>query len=500
MLYEYGMLANLYENRRGHQMKKLAAVGFMALLVCVFCISAVYAEVTYKFGASERIRQEIWDNLLDLGGTLEPAVDTPANARSRNTNYDRNFFRFKTSVWGSADFNKDTGLFLKLTSEIYYNLGPYKQPSDSTSSGFTRLDENEGIIDNLYLKANNAFGLPVDLKIGRQDFLGPDMYGEGFLFSDGNPNDGSRSFYFNAAKAKWKIDDKNSIDLVYISNQQTDKYLPTWRTSVPNSGTYYNNKKILNASDEKAFLAYGRTKPIDNLILEPYYVFKREEAFDFPLGGNQLTPALDLNTVGARAVFTAAPYTFGGEIAYQFGEYDSGRDREGYGGYVFAKRKFDNVKLKPELELRFVYLSGDDPETEENENWDPLFAKAPYWNELLIYVQIYEFVRETYAMPGYWSNLQLYMAKVKMELSADTTLSLAYQYWRANEWAQPLTPFKAMFDRGYERGHVPTLFLTHKFNKNVDAFFQYEYFVPGDFYADNAKCGQFLRWQLQFKI
>ena len=49
-------------------------------------------------------------------------------------------------------------------------------------------------------------------------------------------------------------------------------------------------------------------------------------------------------------------------------------------------------------------------------------------------------------------------------------------------------------------GHLPTIFITHKFNKYIDAFFQYEYFIPGDFYADDAEDAQFLRWQLQFKI
>ena len=473
-------------------MKKLLSVCFMVWLVGVFFITTVHAEVTYNFGAAERIRQEVWDNLLDLK-TLPPT----------NTNYDRNFFRFKTSVWGGADFNKDTGVFLKLTSEVYYNLGPYKQPSTSRSSGFTRLDENEGVIDNLYLKANNAFGLPVDLKIGRQDFLGPDMYGEGFLFRDGGPNDGSRTYYFNAAKAKWKINENNNVDFVAISNQRTDKYLPTWHTHVPDAGTYVNNTKILNASDEQALMVYGRSKLNENLSIEPYYIYKKEDEFDFPFKRTpplSTTPELDLNTIGAHAVYKSDPWTFGGEFAYQFGEYDGGRDRAGYGGYVFGSRKFADMTLKPEFELRVVYLSGDDPDTDKNENWDPLFAKAPYWNELLIYVQIYEFVTETYAMPGYWSNIQLYQAKVSMELAASTKLSLAYQYWRANEWAQPLAPFKAMFNQGYERGHLPTLFLTHKFNKNIDAFFQYEYFIPGNFYADDAKNGQFLRWQLQFKI
>ena len=34
------------------------------------------------------------------------------------------------------------------------------------------------------------------------------------------------------------------------------------------------------------------------------------------------TPDLDLNTIGARAVYQMAPWTVGGEFAYQFGEYD----------------------------------------------------------------------------------------------------------------------------------------------------------------------------------
>jgi len=461
-------------------MKKFLAVALLVLLAGVVYIQEACAEITYTYGASERIRQEVWDNLLDLK-TLP---------RGNNTNYDRNFFRFKTSLWAGADFNKDTGVFLKLTSEVYYNLGPYRQPWNQ------HLDENEGVVDNLYLKANNVFGVPVDLKIGRQDFLGPDMYGEGFLFRDGNPNDGSRCFYFNAAKAKWRINEDHNVDIVYITNQFQDRYLPTWRTAVPDAGTYYNNKKILNASDEQAFMLYGRDKLSENLTVEPYYIFKREEKH--PLGPP--TPELDLNTIGARAEYKTGPWTFGGEFAHQFGEYDGGRDRSGYGGYLFGKRKFADMPLKPEFELRFVSLSGDNPDTEKNENWDPLFAKAPYWNELLIYVQIYEFIPETYAMPGYWSNLQLYMAKATMELTPDTKLALSYQYWRANQDAQPLAPHRAMFGDGHDRGHLPTMFLTHKFNKNIDAFFQYEYFIPGDFYADNAKNGQFLRWQLQFKI
>jgi len=92
------------------------------------------------------------------------------------------------------------------------------------------------------------------------------------------------------------------------------------------------------------------------------------------------------------------------------------------------------------------------------------------------------------------------MAKVTMDVTPDTKLALSYQYYRANEQANPLAGQAAMFSDGYERGHLPTIFITHKFNKYVDAFFQYEYFIPGDFYDGDAENAQFLRWQLQFKI
>jgi len=147
----------------------------------------------------------------------------------------------------------------------------------------TNLDEHEDVVDNLYIKANNAFDVPLDPKIGRQDFLmGEDLYGEGLLISKGTPQDGSRTFYFKAAKAKWKVDKGNSVDFVYIPNQWQDQYLPTWRSHIANGFTSYDSRKYLDTSDSQAFLVYGRAKPIHNLVFEPYYIWKREEKGRFP--------------------------------------------------------------------------------------------------------------------------------------------------------------------------------------------------------------------------
>src|SRR5271169_1426602 len=99
----------------------------VARLLPIFAIlllfaSSVYADhtiehvfdtdVTANFGASLRIRQEIWDDVVALG----------TNTKTQD---DRNFFRFRASIWGRADIGQNYDLFTRITSEPKYYLGPY---------------------------------------------------------------------------------------------------------------------------------------------------------------------------------------------------------------------------------------------------------------------------------------------------------------------------------------------------------------------------------------
>ncbi|MFZ5996481.1 MAG: alginate export family protein [Nitrospirota bacterium] len=460
----------------------------LVLLISLLFVSSVYAEVKFDYGASLRLRQEIWDDVIGLG------TSKAVSAR------DRNFFRLRTSVWGKADITNDLGAYLRLTNEAKYYIGPFKPNAGRTDASVNndRLDEDELIIDNLYLDAKNVFGLPVDVRIGRQDFLGPNSYGEGFLILDGTPGDGSRSFYFNAAKLTWRITPKNSIDFVYINNAATDTYLPSLHPAYTGSALYRDNKKLLNAGDEEGYVVYSRNKVGDNLTVEPYYIHKVEDSFR-PGGPVPPTSSLHLNTIGARIVY-AIPnsWKFGGEFAHQFGEYSNGTDRRGDGGYVFIGRAYPNVKWKPEFDLRFVYLSGDDPSTTKIEAWNPLFSRAPYWNELIIYTLLSETGSLGGPIPGYWTNFHIYKASTKLYFNEKTNLTLAYQYLRADEENAAKT---ALFnDDSKDRGHLPTALLYHKFSKKVDGFLQFEYFIPGQFYRSAADEAIFFRWQLQVSL
>ena len=456
--------------------KSLWALFVLCLSVTLYAEIAS-AEVKANWGAEFRLRQDYLESIMDLRTQGRPDWD---------------FFRLRSSLWGKVDLNEDMGAYLKLTNEAKYYLGSYKpfETSDSTSDS-NRFDVDELIIDNLYFDYKNIVGLPIDIRIGRQNFLG--AYGEGFLILDGTPGDGSRTAYFNAVKTTWRINNSNSVDLLYISDPKTDQYLPSLYTAQSRSlSAYDDNKRILNASNEQAVVVYGKSKISDNLLLEPYYVYKEEN----PVGAN---PKLNLNTLGARAVVTVGEWKMRGEFAHQFGEYENKRDRRGDGGYVFLGRKHEKVIWRPEWELGYVYLSGDDPNTPQHEGWDPLFSRAPMWNEVYAYLFLPETIKDSGAIPGYWTNLHLYIAGVKLALASTTNLAISYQYLRSDQVTSGLNA--AMFsNNSKERGQLATMILNHSFTKQIDCLLQVEYFVPGKFYNDNAHNAALYRWQLQYKL
>lgn len=460
---------------------RLATVVFMTVVF----VSSAFAEHLFgpdeldtSFGAYFRLRQEIWDNnfTLDTLNTPPAPLGTTAN---------RNFFRLKSSVWGKLDYDKTAALFLKLTNEMKYYLpvSEFREPTGSTS----RYVEDELIFDNLYAEFNlkKPLNIPVSLKLGRQDFIM--THGEGFLIMDGTPGDGSRSFYFDAFKANIQFNENNNLDLIYITNQETDTYLPVMYTPP--------GKRLLNSSDEQGVVVYSRNKLSKNVAIEPYYMWKQEEAFG-------TTPELDLHTLGIRGTANVDGWKFEGEFAYQFGEYDGGRDRTGYGGYITAGRKYENVTLKPEWSLGFIYLSGDDPDTrDEDEGFNPLFSRWPKWSELFVFTLVPETTRYT-RTPAYWTNLLIYRANVRLNFTPQASLWLWYNYLQAAEETRITAgPFAGMFsNNSKDRGHLPQVQFNYKFTKNIDGYLLWEYFMPGDFYANGKKDANFFRWQIQVKI
>lgn len=502
-------------------MKKFYAALLLSMAAAVVFASSVWADDDLKldYGASERVREEIWNNVIDLH-TL-PHTD-PGGIPAYNSFKERDFFRFRTSLWGSVNYNENQnnslGLYVRVTNEAKEYLGSdnYRLPQNMdkgnsviSSSDMVHFEQDEIFFDNLYTDYKKIFGGPVDLRLGRQEL----NYGEGFLVSEGTPGDGSRSFYFNALKATVNITPNNSVDLVYIDDTKTEQFLPEVHGSVNSNWAYgyFDHKRILNTSNEQGLVLYSKNK-IGNFNVEPYYIYKTEASFSESEPGGVLPgniPRLNLNTLGARFVYDDSTWKAGAEFAHEFGKYDKGGlypgglDRTGNGGYAFVGYDFKNTPLKPYAELRYVYLSGNNNNNPSRDgSWDPLFSRQPYWNELFIYTLILETLKYSNGVPGYWTDLEIYKASVKLNFTNDFNATLSYQYLVAPQTTNLTGPgLTGMFSNsGTVIGSLPTSLLYYKFNKNIDGFVQWEYLLPGNFYTTQAKDASFFRWQLQFKI
>jgi hypothetical protein len=438
----------------------------LTLALGIMLTTTAYAEVENSMGLYFRLRQETWNNVFNFQN-----VD-PVTGR---TNNDDNFLRLKTSIWDRIEYDKKYGFYVKLTNEARYFFD-----STNTSPGNRPLGMNKDEIffDNLIVYANNIAGLPLDVSIGRQDL----MYGDGFILMDGTPGDGSRSYYFNAAKTSVRFNESNSVDLIYITDQPYENSLPIMFSSP---------KRNLSAYHEEAAVVYGKLKPATGLGLEPYYVWKKEFGSD--------PNTLRLNTVGMRYTYTVGSSWRGlisrGEYAHQFGSYANGVKREADGGYIFAGQKYDTLPFTPSWELGYTYLSGTKPgATDINRGWDPLFSRYPWLSELYSLT----LAKESGGILAYWSNLQAYRAAMKFVVTPDTTLDLSYTYMLANESMTQTSIFAA---GGVKRGDLYIAKLAHKFTKAIDGYLLFEGFAPGGFYnVVNRDTATFVRWELQWKI
>ena len=467
-------------------MKKFLGIALIVLALLISSAAESRAasasdDITFKGGGALRLRHEYWHNWKDYNNQAA-------------TKDNRNFFRIKTSVWGQANLGDDLMGYLKLTNEFrahaYYGGTSGSNPDKTNDKKGYHFMIDEVLVDNLFIDVKGAFDLPVDLRVGRQDFLG--MYGEGFLIMDGTPGDGSRTFFFNAAKASWKVDEYNTVDFIGIINPKDDDFLPVLNR---NEYTPYNKPgadkvpTFLNTTDETGFVTYWKTKAFKNLAWELYYINKKE---DNENGSGYQERKTKLDTLGSYAKYKMDPFTLRGQFAWQRGKYGID-DRKGMAGYGWVDHDWKDAKWAPQLSVGYVYLSGDKKGTPTMEGWNPLFSRFPLWSELYLL----SMASET-GIVGYWTNLSMPGLQLKFKPSEKMKMMLAYYYLRADELPS-LTPTSVFSATSKDRGHLPQFRVDYAFSKDVTGYFLVEYLKPGKFYTERDS-GLFTRTEIQFKF
>lgn len=337
-----------------------------------------------RFGADERIRQEAFDH-------IPITADPPGFTRGYHDNADflNDYFRYRTRAWLEVDPVSDLTLRARIVDEIR----TWDRPAvNGRADAATYVFPDEVIFDHLYLEARNLFDNALDLRVGRQDLI----YGTGKVILEGTPKDGSRTLYFNAAKAVWKGVPDTTFDIVGIWNPPDDDLVINSVDRNLTGFTKYND----DLTESGAFI-YAKNHTWAEMPFECYAIYKNESAYDVPATSSTVAvAAADIGTVGVRLMPKFSDWAEGNiEAAWQFGKRGDTNNicafmADAYMTHPLAPQS----AAKPAADYGLYYLSGDNPGTGTVEGWDPLWARYPQYSELYVYAFDAEGA-------GRWSNL-----------------------------------------------------------------------------------------------
>jgi hypothetical protein len=293
------------------------------------------------------------------------------------------------------------------------------------------------------------------------------------VIADGNPLDGSRSFYFNALRLDYEAHPNHKIIFLLHSMDTTDTCLPTIN----------DQDQPLIEQPEKALAAYysglfGKTA-VDAYVIRK--TVDRAKATDVPSG---------INTFGGRLVaplLQPLSLTFEGNI--QTGAHGEAV-RRALGGLFHFDWSPAGVPLLKTLTFGGIFLSGDRPETERFEAWDPLFSRWPKWSEGYIYT----FIRESRV--AYWSNLTSLYGSVVLDFGGRVNAAVTCHRLGADE----RNPAAFPGGTGVSRGTLLVGKFSYTISRNLSGYFQWDYFRPGDFYFAGASPFNWLRFELMFRL
>lgn len=450
----------------------------LKMLICVLSLlplssPAADAAPAWSWGGDLRLR--------------EVGINNANALQESSPSAERHFQRYRLRAWGQAQPGED----VIVNGRLMWEGRHYNEP-DSAAAGFDTNYSGAVMFDNLYVQADKVGGLPLKLKLGRQDII----LGNGWLMLDGSPLDGSRTIFFDALRATWSSG-LNAVDAIVLKQNP--------RTSLTLDGKVEDQTE----QNEKGLVLYLRNKFSPDTTLDGFYFYKDNSfasgstaggarrvnnGFTIPILGPGGVP-VDIsdeghvNALGGRVETQFSPtLKLRAEAAAEWGR-RNGQDMRGFGFNGRATHTLGGP-WNNRVHVGYEYLSGDDPGTSNrNEAFDPLWGRWPQWSELY---GPYSYGAET--RTGETTNLHRYNLGWVAQVHPKAELSLDYHALFAAENTKCGGGFSCT-DKF--RGHLFTAWLRLKHDKHLSGHLLAEYFQTGDYYVapkgDNA---YFLRAEL----
>jgi hypothetical protein len=438
----------------------------LLLVGVVSCAHAAETSPSWTGGADLRLREVGINNANALD-------DASASA-------ERHFQRYRLRAWGQ--YQPDPGL--AVNGRLMWEGRHYHEP-DSAAAGFETWYSGAVMFDNLFVQADKPGGLPLKVKLGRQDIV----LGNGWLMLDGTPLDGSRTIYFDALRATWSSG---------LTNLETILVKQNPRTSLTLDGEVEDQTE----QNEKGVVLYLRQKYSPDTDLDGFYFYKQNGFASGSIlngarranNGFTIPVAVDpsdighVNALGGRIETQYTPtWKLRAEAAAEWGR-RNGRDMRGFGFNGRATHSLGGA-WNNRVNLGYEYLSGDDRNTARNEAFDPLWGRWPQWSELY---GPYSYGAET--RTGETTNLHRLNLGWVAKVHPTSEISLDYHALFADENTKCGGGFSC---NDKFRGNLFTAWLRARYDKHISGHLLAEYFLPGNYYVapkgDNA---YFLRAEL----
>jgi len=428
----------------------------MKKLVILFLVLFLSAPA---FGAADN-----WSDKLELGGSTQMRwykLNNMWDCNDDNDNDNWDDFRLHTRITAKATISDDVSGFIKLGNQTWGNgITP---GNDQDNLG------NKVFVENSYLTVKDFFGSNFTFQVGRMDL----MYGSGFVLFDGNSQFGSTSLYFDGVKLTMPLGGKSTLDALYFMDEENN------RSNEPPGGTGGDDITLGGLYLTAHCPVMGTEKGAQEI----YTLNRRDELKnkDIWMAGLRLSDQFEMG------------FDYSGEVAYQMGDFNEKEniDQEALGYKLDAGYTFTEAMMAPRLFCGYMFMEGDDPDTDEKERWDVFYGGWPQFGDLLAWKYLnlgpgnnisdfdptYNEGSSTGAEAVY-SNISMASAGIGANLTAQWNAKFTYGLLTVDE---PVAGADDDFGDYYQ------LQTTYGYNKNLSFSIYSAIIDPGDAFKNSDK-------------
>ena len=334
-----------------------------------------------------------------------------------NGGEDQAWVEHRTRLGVKADFTDDVSAYIEIDA---YNVWGDSFRSDFVSGFDTPGASDEVALYQSYIEINNAWGLPIRTRIGRQEL----EFGSEWLIGNNDTAAGYAGLSFDGIRSTYATD-MFSVDLLSFKLSET----------VQDFGD----------SDVNFYGLYGSYIGLEDWQFDLYWLWVMEdEADNSAIGTNgsilglPLAEDTNLHTIGLRGAGTFGAFDLEAEVAAQFGDIErqnfgffGGSNDLDYSEWAFnleAGYTFD-MAWTPRVYLGGAYFGGAD---DDNDNFfDFLFGGNDddlSFNRLFSNWEYSEFIENTEL-----SNAWVLRAGISAMPTEKISLLLAASYFEADE-------------------------------------------------------------------